>query len=355
MKTRWRAGTWGLACMLALPAAAEDCPALRSIQLPLDRIAGKDGRPIALRTGEGVVALRAGRTDVNVDGSPRAYHPDGGYTSLCNGYDAWWPDKRLVCAENCDACDRAFQHALREQRPPFSGEVRFRLFGFEGRDGLPDPEGKGGYFIGRKAGGRTDGAPNVQAHGYYISTTAITLADGEGQAKYLSSEHVPSIVMPGGWSRRFPEAAYGLGDLVYVFDPDNPERGTAGIVGDTGPEASFGEASLAMHVRLHGREWVEPPLPDATGYRQLDCDSLQPPLACTRDAPRKIRATRNYGNPLVYVIFPSTRPECLRSDNPGCLAAEFSVETIDRRAGEAIARLYGDRDRLRECMLQAFR
>jgi hypothetical protein len=154
--------------------------------------------------GDGIVFCQSG-ANIDADGSPFAYHPvsDKGLDNLANAgrRGQWWG-----IATDTDHID---------------GEA-----------------GKGTPYI------QKEGEP---APGFYVSTTA--LEDRSKQisdpARYVNSEQVPFIVLPGGHN-------FGceLGDLVLCYNRANGKQ-FVGIYADIGPAGQIGEISIAM-ARLIG-------------------------------------------------------------------------------------------------------
>ena len=133
---------------------------------------------------------------IDADGSPRAYHPDGssGLDSLAaaGGPGRWW------------------------------GVVT-------DASGQPVVQG-----------------PGQPAPGYYVSTTAFTVAgrDKADPTRYLDSERVAYIAIPPELTERL---GVRVGDLAQV---SYQGRQAWAVVGDVGPRGKIGEGSIALAVAL---------------------------------------------------------------------------------------------------------
>lgn len=120
----------------------------------------------------------------------------------------------------------------------------------EGNQGLDfDQNAKGGStWVGVLT---VNGQPVKQgasdpAPGYYITTASLldTTRASRDPLRYVDSEQIPYIVLPGG---RLGGA--GLGDYALVVNTSNG-RSTPAIVGDAGPRRKIGEASMAVAEAL---------------------------------------------------------------------------------------------------------
>ena len=94
--------------------------------------------------------------------------------------------------------------------------------------------------------GQTDGPRN----GYFISSTTLenktsTRPDGCAPKRYLDAEVVPFVVLPkGGFGK------VQIGDVAIVRYKD---KTVFAVVGDAGPAAKLGEASVALNAMLLGK------------------------------------------------------------------------------------------------------
>jgi Fungal chitosanase of glycosyl hydrolase group 75 len=160
---------------------------------PVELVATIGGVRVRRRRGEKAIFFVSG-LEVDADGSPRAYHPDGS--------------------------------------PP-------------GEDLLANAGGPGNWF-----GVVTDnrGDPFVQrrsdpAPGFYVSPTS--LADParaiRDPRRYVDASKVPYVVLPP----KVQEAGARIGDLAAVRNRTNGKIVFA-IVADTGPRTKIGEGSMAL-------------------------------------------------------------------------------------------------------------
>lgn len=137
--------------------------------------------------------------NVDADGHPQAYHPDGSppgldYLANAGSQGNWW-------ALSCDA------------------------------HGTP--------YI------QTDQHP---APGFYVSTTALEdhTIGGNNPARYVNSGKVPFIVLP---SKPKFSSKQKLGDLCMCFNTENGKQSWA-IYADIGPSNQIGEGSMALNTAL---------------------------------------------------------------------------------------------------------
>jgi hypothetical protein len=102
--------------------------------------------------------------------------------------------------------------------------------------------------------GTPSGNPIVQgpadpAPGYYVSDTALqdTSKARTDPRRYVDSETIPYIVLPGGIVGRAGEPK--VGDFAAVFNERNGKLSYA-IVAEIGPRSHLGEGSIALAARL---------------------------------------------------------------------------------------------------------
>lgn len=96
--------------------------------------------------------------------------------------------------------------------------------------------------------------PDDPAPGYYISTTSLqdTTRPKSDPLRYVDSEKVPYIVLPGG---HLGNAT--LGDYAVVINLANDKRISA-IAADSGPRHKVGEVSIAVAKALLGKAGSSP-------------------------------------------------------------------------------------------------
>jgi hypothetical protein len=104
------------------------------------------------------------------------------------------------------------------------------------------------------AGNPLKQGPNDPAPGYYISTTSLqdTTRAKSDPCRYVDSERIPYIVLPGG---HLGNAT--LGDYAIVINLDNGKRISA-IAADAGPKHKVGEVSVAVAKALLGAKGASP-------------------------------------------------------------------------------------------------
>jgi hypothetical protein len=286
-------------------------------RLPL-LLGARAGTPLFVRTD--VMA-------VNLDGSPRAYHPSDIWAANCTPQAASTvgaaavtpaaPPAGTPCALNllCYAgvrffvdgsrpvrcADRAeYQKHWDEMWPLIeSGRAVSVPESYWARDPQRSTDGRYGFFHPEKSltvlfkntiiprdsrGGpcRRDVA-TARYQGYFVGKTSLTGSERadepEGRSSaplvtekqcsplpYVNAETLPALVIPKGG---FAGAA--VGDLVVAYRKDR--AGTArwvyAIVGDEGPNDKFGEGSLALNAALRGH----PPGQRWDNYRELVRDT----------------------------------------------------------------------------------
>lgn len=131
----------------------------------------------------------------------------------------------------------------------------FRAYhpGNKGLDFLGNAGKPGNWWALVTDNGKPSGEPVVQgpehpAPGFYISTTSLEdPAFGRTDPRrYVDSESIPYIVLPGG-----KLGGAKLGDYALVINLETKARVKA-IVADSGPKAKLGEASIAVAAALLG-------------------------------------------------------------------------------------------------------
>lgn len=243
----------------------------RSIPILLERKPADDNDPVAL-----LASLR--RVTVDADGSPRTYSPDdphgAGTCTAVTGADGK-VSYRGVCALD----DFASAHLL-----VFQGAKKLGKGEFETpwksiwpliRDktlkpvdlkqhvaNVPD----GYYFFYLKEQNlialfkreiipqTSDHYPCLHDSGYFVAATTLkqngaALPNGCAPSRYMNAEEIPFVVLPDD---DFGNAR--AGDIVIGRLAGAPAgRIVYGVVGDTGPIAQFGEASIAFNRALLGK------------------------------------------------------------------------------------------------------
>ena len=125
--------------------------------------------------------------------------------------------------------------------------------GTKGLDFLANGGKPGNWWALVTDNGKPNGNPVVQgpddpAPGFYISTTSLedTSFPRKNPRRYVDSESIPYIVLPGG-----KLGGAKLGDFALLINLKNKSR-VAAIVADSGPAAKLGEASIAASAALLG-------------------------------------------------------------------------------------------------------
>ncbi len=258
--------------------------------------------PILTSEGaEGVLFAKAGTFAVNVDGSPRAYHPGDVY-GRCNTAPVGLQKGKTVCAINflCYAGVRVFeggkevrcgdrknyQRAWNEMWNEIGAGRAVKIPRSYWRRGGKFKR-RYGFFhatkpvtvmfldsIIRKDAAGKPCVRNVKGspyYGYFVAATSLTGDEGEDESEgrdvakivtdkrcdpipFVDAEKLPSIVIPvGGF------AGAKVGDLVvgYRRAASGEARWVYAIVGDQGPNHKFGEGSVAFNEALkgHKRRW----------------------------------------------------------------------------------------------------
>jgi hypothetical protein len=240
-----------------------------SLPVLLDQMPANDDAPVTLLT-----VLH--RMTVDADGSPRTYHPDDPHgTGTCTAETA--PDGRLRYRGVCALDDFASAHLLvfqgaqkllkGEFEQPWQGIwplIRDRKLAAADLQRHVPTAPDGYYFFYWKERGLTalfkreiipqtsDGYPCRHDDGYFVAATTLkqdgaALPNGCTPSRYLDAEKIPFIVMPDD---TFGNAR--AGDIVVGRLQGTP-RVVYGVVGDTGPVAQFGEASIAFNRALLAR------------------------------------------------------------------------------------------------------
>jgi len=280
-----RPQTRGTTFQAALPAAtgpqcglqhfamtmATGSSAARSMPVLLDRKPADDNDPITL-----LAVLR--RVTVDADGSPRTYSPDDPHgAGTCTAETE--PDGKMsyrgVCALDDFASARllVFQGAKKLGKGEF--EAPWKSIWPLIRDKALKPidlkqyvaDAPDGYYLFYSKASNlialfkreiipqtSDHYPCRNAGGYFVAATtlqqnAAALSNGCAPSRYMDAETVPFVVLP--------DDAFGnarAGDLVIGHMAGTPaDRIVYGVVGDTGPIAQFGEASVAFNRALLGK------------------------------------------------------------------------------------------------------
>jgi len=262
----------------------------------------------------------AANVDVNTDGAARSYHPQdplGNGLALNNIVNAltgaWEADgTRINCAPKRGACFMRYVHAFEGAR-----DSGYALTGA--------PRIATRHIIPWSRASASDPLkpcliPSGPYAGHFVSQTSF-LVDGSkpecDQARYLDSLAFNAAVLPGGAVWKSQGSQVEVGDLVVMRIPATG-RIAYGIIGDSGPAASIGEASVAFVAALRGQS-----VPANASYRAIK------------------RLALPSGQ---YLIFPATDPR-------RAAAGPVTQASIDQRA-RALFEAWGGEARLANCPVQ---
>ncbi len=212
---------------------------------------------------------------VDADGSPRSYHPgDPHGTGTC--ITETDPDGKVRYSGVCALEDFASAHVLvfqgarqlpkgkyeaewkdiwpliRDKRLPVldlkqyvsNAPDGYYFFYWKGRD-------LSAFFKREIIPQASDGYPCRRDAGYFVAATTLKqdrdgLPNGCTPSGYMDAEKIPFVVLP--------DDAFGkarIGDIVVARSAKTlGNRIVYGVVGDTGPVAQFGEASIAFNQAL---------------------------------------------------------------------------------------------------------
>lgn len=122
--------------------------------------------------------------------------------------------------------------------------------GNKGLDYLANAGGPGNWYgvVTDKRGQPIVQGPNDPAPGFHVSATSLQDATfgPNDPRRYVDSESVPYIVLPGG-----KLGGARLGDFGLIINLNNKVQ-AAVIVADSGPKAKIGEASIAAAAAVLG-------------------------------------------------------------------------------------------------------
>jgi hypothetical protein len=240
----------------------------RSLQVMLDRRPEDANIPVTLLT-----VLH--RVTVDVDGSPRTYHPDDPHaTGTCTretGSDGKERFSGICALDDFESGHiQVFQGARKLGRGDFESSWKSfwplirdkKLSSFNLKSYVPTaPDGYYFFYWAERnlialfkreiVPDSQDGYPCVSDGGYFVAATslkqgAVDSSTNCAPSQFIDSEQIPFFVLPDD---DFGKAR--LGDIVVArIERTNGNRVVFGVVGDTGPVAKFGEASVAFNQAL---------------------------------------------------------------------------------------------------------
>lgn len=255
---------------------------------------------------------------VNADGARTAYEiNDHGSSYLCDGLTAFHEGKWITSKPCGELVSKAIEKAtIKNDYLHFASEgPQLCIFGFHVEGGKTKVSGcshvtVGGGHEGAKAplvSIRTANNSNLQ---YFVSSTSLRNRGGDVTERYIDSEKIPFIVIPGRWQY---EQVF-LRDYAYVYSPKkfiinevlNEPRGSFAIVADTGPKGKFGEGSIALHQMLAFGKFLRPP-----PYQKVGKNDKHPNQAMIYHPYQDtdggdIRAKSNIDDKLWYILFPGS-------------------------------------------------
>jgi hypothetical protein len=255
---------------------------------------------------------------VNADGARTAYEVnDHGSSYLCDGLTARhqgkWITRRPCGALVSEAIELA---TIENDELHFAAAgPQLCIFGFHVEGGQANVPGCSHVAVGGGHAGAKAPLMSIQASDttlqYLVSSTSLRNRNVDVTERYIDSEQIPFIVVPGRWQ-------YGqvsLRDYAYVYSPTklnieqealNVPRGSFAIVADTGPRGKFGEGSIALHQMLVFGKLRAPPTYQkvATGARHPEQAQIFHPYQDRGDG--DIRAKSNIDSTLWYILFPGS-------------------------------------------------
>jgi Fungal chitosanase of glycosyl hydrolase group 75 len=263
----------------------------RSVPVLLDHKPADDAAAVTL-----LAVLH--RVTVDADGSPRTYHPDDPHgAGTCTGQMG--PDGEEHYSGICALDDFASAHLLVFHGTQKLGKGEFespwkdiwplirdkKLLAVDLKQYVADaPDGY--YFFYRKDRDLialfkreiiphdAAGYPCMRDTGYFVAATtlkqdAAALPNGCAPARYMDAEQIPFVVLPDDGFGNAHAGDIVVGRLAGA----PPDRLIFGVIGDTGPIAQFGEASIAFNRALLGKSG---PIMNDHDTDALDIDS--PPV-----------------------------------------------------------------------------
>lgn len=176
--------------------------------------------------------------------------------------------------------------------------------------------------------------PCVNAKGFFVSKTKLAdhaPRDACDQGAYLDANDIKAFVLPQHWLAEWQSAnvarwaSFEPGDVVVAYRPaeeGRPETWVFGIVGDTGPLAKFGEATLAFNWQVHRND------------------------GAIRD---KVRTYRDAVGLDTDVLRPSRIPLLVLERTAAALGGDYSPANIETQARKEFAK-WGGEERFKACL-----
>jgi len=276
---------------------------------------GKQYPTYTYTTNEGRAVIVRQDMRVNADGARTAYElQNHGISYLCDGLTARegsnWITRKPCGTLTANAIELA---KIENDELHFSAQgPELCVFGFHVIGGKTGVRGCSGSVVGGGHGGAK--APLVSvaspdgALQYFISMTSLANRTTDVTKRYIDSEQIPFIVIPGRWQHK----QISLGDYAYIYSPSEigvkqealtGPRGSFAIIADTGPRDKFGEGSIALHQMLAFGELRTAPAyqKTANGKRHPKHASIYHPYQDRGDG--DIRAKSNIDKEIWYILF----------------------------------------------------
>lgn len=297
---------------------------------------------------------------VNADGASTAYEVNGhGSSYLCDGLTARHQGKWITHSPCGDLVSEAIERATIENDVlHFSADgPQLCIFGFHVEGGQANVSGCSHVAVGGGHAGAKAPLKSIQASDttlqYFVSSTSLRNRNVDVTERYIDSEQIPFIVVPGKWQYE----QVSLRDYAYVYSPTklninqealNGPRGSFAIVADTGPRGKFGEGSIALHQMLVFGELRAPPTYQkvAKGGRHPEQAQIFHPYQDRRDG--DIRAKSNIDSTLWYILFPGSGNSEIDKHTFGVNGG--SPNNNVQFQGEEAAALLGGTDQIISCL-----
>lgn len=276
---------------------------------------GKPYPTYTYTTNEGSAVIVRQDMRVNADGARRAYElQNHGISYLCDGLTAR-EGSEWITRKPCGSLTTSAIELGKVSNNEFHFSDKgpeLCIFGFHVEGGKSGIGGCSGKVVG---GGHASAvAPLISvpspagALQYFVSTTSLANRTGDVSKRYIDSEEIPFIVIPGQWQHK----QISLGDYAYIYSPGElgikqealtGPRGSFAIVADKGPKGKFGEGSIALHQMLAFGELRPAPAyqKTANGQRHPEQASIFHPYQDKGDG--DIRAKGNIDKEVWYIMF----------------------------------------------------
>jgi hypothetical protein len=300
------------------------CPAFTPDKsIPKDRPADH-----IFRFNGGFVAV-VNRVRLDTDGSPISYHPGNkGSTDLCNGLDPIIDGKRITAKSPIEPCATAVKAAIQANWDR-SRSPEFCIYGFVAPT-TKHPGAKCNAWGGASGSGPIPRQGlGESAPGFFVSTTSVVnpeVKDNNKQARYINSDTIPYVVVPGTLlvANELPR-----GGVAWAWN-EKTKRTATGLFGDT--QSQFGEVSIAFAQKLE--KGTITPITTAA----MNGDGALPWPYGRKNG--KVGLTASPSAPVVFVYF---------SQRPSPALTKFTPEAIEA-ATVAALQAFGGPDKFTNCL-----